>query len=118
MSSSDEVALFVDWENIRYSMLNLHGQEPDPIKLRDKALSYGPLVVARAYADFSEHDGFRRRLDVAGIESEHYPLKLTNGRRQSSADLHMVIDIIDTALATTALRFPLSEDPGRIPITR
>jgi uncharacterized LabA/DUF88 family protein len=94
----DEVALFVDWENIRYSMLNLHGQEPDPIKLRDKALKYGPLVVAKAYADFSEHDGFRRRLDVAGIESEHYPLKLTNGRRQSSADLHMVIDIIDTVL--------------------
>jgi hypothetical protein len=79
-------------------MLNLHGQEPDPIKMRDKALKYGPLVVARAYADFSEHDGFRRRLDVAGIESEHYPLKLTNGRRQSSADLHMVIDIIDTVL--------------------
>lgn len=79
-------------------MLNLHGQEPDPIRMRDKALRYGPLVVAKAYADFSEHEGFRRRLDVAGIESEHYPLKLTSGRRQSSADLHMVIDIIDTVL--------------------
>lgn len=98
MSSTDEVALFIDWDNIRYSMLNLHGQEPDPIKMRDKALRYGPLVVAKAYADFSEHDGFRRKLDVAGIESEHYPLKLTSGRRQSSADLQMVIDIIDTVL--------------------
>lgn len=98
MSSTDEVALFIDWENVRYSMLNLHGQEPDPIKMRDKALRYGPLVVAKAYADFSEHEGFRRKLDVAGIESEHYPLKLTSGRRQSSADLQMVIDIIDTVL--------------------
>lgn len=104
MSTSDEVALFVDWENIRYSMLNLHGQEPDPIKLRDKALKYGPLVVAKAYADFSEHDGLRRRLDVAGIEAEHYPLKLANGRRQSSADLHMVIDIIDTVLDRPQVR--------------
>ena len=104
MSTSDEVALFVDWENIRYSMLNLHGQEPDPLKMRDKALKYGPLVVAKAYADFSEHDGFRRRLDVAGIESEHYPLKLANGRRQSSADLHMVIDIIDTVLDRPQVR--------------
>jgi uncharacterized LabA/DUF88 family protein len=94
----DEVALFIDWENVRYSMLNLHGQEPDPIKMRDKALKYGPLVVAKAYADFTEHEGFRRRLDVAGIESEDYPLKQANGRRQSSADLHMVIDIIDTVL--------------------
>jgi uncharacterized LabA/DUF88 family protein len=102
--SADEVALFVDWENIRYSMLNLHGQEPDPIKLRDKALKYGPLVVAKAYADFSEHDGFRRRLDVAGIESEHYPVKITNGRRQSSADVQMVIDIIDTVLDRPQVR--------------
>jgi uncharacterized LabA/DUF88 family protein len=102
--SADEVALFVDWENIRYSMLNLHGQEPDPIKLRDKALKYGPLVVAKAYADFSEHDGFRSRLDVAGIESEHYPVKITNGRRQSSADVQMVIDIIDTVLDRPQVR--------------
>ena len=98
MSSADEVALFVDWENVRYSMLNLHGQEPDPSKIRDKALKYGSLVVAKAYADFSEHEGTRRRLDVAGIEAEDYPLKMTNGRRQSSADIHMVIDIIDTVL--------------------
>lgn len=104
MSTTDEVALFIDWENIRYSMLNLHGQEPDPIKLRDKALKYGPLVVAKAYADFGEHEGFRRRLDVAGIESEHYPLKFTSGRRQSSADLHMVIDIIDTVLDRPQVR--------------
>ena len=27
--------------------------------MRDKALKYGPLVVAKAYADFSEHEGFR-----------------------------------------------------------
>jgi uncharacterized LabA/DUF88 family protein len=101
---ADEVALFVDWENIRYSMLNLHGQEPDPIRMRDKALQYGPLVVAKAYADFSEHDGFRRRLDVAGIESEHYPVKVTNGRRQSSADVQMVIDIIDTVLDRPQVR--------------
>jgi uncharacterized LabA/DUF88 family protein len=98
LNSTDEVALFVDWDNIRYSMLNLHGQEPDPIAMRDKALMYGALVVAKAYADFSEHEGFRRKLDVAGIESEHYPTKVVNGRRQSSADLHMVIDVIDTAL--------------------
>lgn len=85
-------------------MLNLHGQEPDPIKMRDKALKYGALVVAKAYADFGEHEAFRRRLDVAGIEAEHCPLKLANGRRQSSADLHMVIDIIDTVLDRPQVR--------------
>jgi uncharacterized LabA/DUF88 family protein len=104
MFAPDDVALFVDWENIRYSMLNLHGQEPDPVKLRDKALKYGALVVAKAYADFDEHESFRRRLDVAGIEAEHYPLKMANGRRQSSADLHMAIDVIDTVLDRPQVR--------------
>lgn len=104
MSSTDEVALFVDWENVRYSMLNLHGQEPDAGKMRDKALKYGSLVVAKAYADFAEHEGTRRRLDVAGIEAEDYPIKIANGRRQSSADIHMVIDIIDTVLDRPQVR--------------
>ena len=45
-----EVAAFVDFENIRYSTINAFGREPDPIVWRDKALSYGLMAVARAYA--------------------------------------------------------------------
>ena len=47
-----EVAVFVDFENIRYSTINSYGREPDPITWRDKALKYGLMAVARAYADF------------------------------------------------------------------
>jgi uncharacterized LabA/DUF88 family protein len=99
-----EVAAFVDFENIRYSTINSFGQEPNPLSWRDKALSYGLMAVARAYADFDQHPpNMRMKLDVAGFEAQHYPAKRTSdaqGREkiQSRADLNFVIDVINTAL--------------------
>jgi uncharacterized LabA/DUF88 family protein len=99
-----EVAAFVDLENIRYSMLNRWHQEPDPLAWRDKARKYGLIGIARAYADFDQHPPqLRQRLSVAGFEAEHYPVKRYRDRDgseriRSIADLHMVIDIVDTAL--------------------
>src|SRR4051812_41118504 len=54
-SGRSEVAAFVDFENIRYSSINSFGREPDPLAWRDKALKYGLMAVARAYADFDQH---------------------------------------------------------------
>ncbi len=99
-----EVAAFVDFENIRYSTINSFGREPDPLSWRDKAMNYGLMAVARAYADFDQHPpGVRTRLDVAGFEAQHYPAKRSSdgqGREkiQSRADLNFVIDVINTAL--------------------
>ncbi len=104
-SGNGEVAVFVDFENIRYSTINSFGREPDPITWRDKALKYGLMAVARAYADFDQHPPqARNRLDVAGFEAQHYPAKRTNdsqGREKivSRSDLNFAIDIINTALA-------------------
>jgi uncharacterized LabA/DUF88 family protein len=100
-----EVAVFVDFENIRYSTINSYGREPDPITWRDKALKYGLMAVAKAYADFEQHPPqVRTRLDVAGFEAQHFPAKRTydgQGREkiQSRSDLNLVVDIINTALA-------------------
>lgn len=99
-----EVAVFVDFENIRYSTINSFGREPDPVTWRDKALGYGLMAVARAYADFDQHPPqVRTRLDVAGFEAQHYPAKRTvdqNNREkiESRSDLNYVIDIVNTAL--------------------
>jgi uncharacterized LabA/DUF88 family protein len=105
-----EVAVFVDLENIRYSTINIFGREPDPVTWRDKALKYGLMSVARAYADFDQHPGpVRVRLDVAGFEAQHYPSKRsTDGsgreRVQSRSDLNFAIDIINTALTRPDIR--------------
>jgi uncharacterized LabA/DUF88 family protein len=105
-----EVAVFVDFENIRYSTINSFGREPDPIQWRDKALKYGLMAVARAYADFDQHPPqVRTRLDVAGFEAQHYPAKRTidqSGREKLSlrSDLNFALDIINTALARPDIR--------------
>src|SRR5919107_724662 len=86
-SGRSEVAAFVDFENIRYSSINSFEREPDPLAWRDKALKYGLMAVGRAYADFDQHPPpVRTRLDVAGVEAQHYPAKRTsdgNGREKN-----------------------------------
>jgi uncharacterized LabA/DUF88 family protein len=126
-AAGSEVAVFVDFENIRYSTINSFGREPDPITWRDKALKYGLMAVARAYADFDQHPpAVRTRLDVAGFESQHYPAKRTvdqmnREKIESRSDLNFVIDIINTALTrpdiTTFLLFTGDKDFIRIVTT-
>lgn len=109
-NSNTEVAVFVDYENIRYSTINSYGREPDPIAWRDKTLKYGLMAVAKAYADFDQHPPqARTRLDVAGFEAQHYPAKRTvdqSGREkiETRSDLNFVIDVINTALARPDIR--------------
>lgn len=102
MTGIGEVALFVDFENIRYG-LRRYNQEPVIPQLMEKARKYGTVAVALAYADFSEHpEWVRRQLDIAGISARDVPLRrwTNNGveRIKSSADLHMVMDIMETVL--------------------
>jgi uncharacterized LabA/DUF88 family protein len=110
MERAAEVAAFVDFENIRYSTINSYGQEPDPVAWRDKALKYGLMSVGKAYADFDQHPPqVRTRLDVAGFEAHHYPVKRTTdsqGREKiaSRSDLNLVVDIINTALVRPDIR--------------
>lgn len=103
--AADEIAVFVDFENIRYSTINSFGREPDPLQWRDMAMKHGLMGVARAYADFDQHpEAMRTRLDVAGFEAFHYPAKRVtdaSGRERytSRSDINMAVDIVNTALA-------------------
>jgi uncharacterized LabA/DUF88 family protein len=102
LSSDANVALFIDLENIRYSLNHL-GADVEPTKLMDKARKYGKIAVAVAYADFNEHpDWLRRQMSVAGIRVQDVPLRRyqTNGteRVKSTSDLHMLMDIMETVL--------------------
>ncbi len=93
-------AVFIDLENIVFGTRNLYAVDPDPRDLRRVARQYGLLHCMKAYGDFERQmpNWMRSKLDVAGIEAEHYPIKEYGDRIRSSADVHMVLDIIDTAL--------------------
>ncbi|MBM3128320.1 MAG: NYN domain-containing protein [Chloroflexi bacterium] len=94
-----EVALFIDFENVRYGLKNNYGREPDPQLLMAKARKYGPVSQAYAYADFTEHpDFFRRKLEVAGITPRDIPRRSPDVAHKSSSDMAMLMDIIDCLL--------------------
>lgn len=99
MAENGEVALFIDFENIRYGLKNNYAREPDPQMLMAKARKYGPVSQAFAYADFTEHpDYFRRKLEVAGITPRDIPRRSPDVSHKSSSDMAMLMDIIDCLL--------------------
>lgn len=99
MAAHSEVGLFIDFESIRHGLINRFGLEPDPQGLMEKARRYGPVAVAYAYADFDEHPShFRRKLEVAGIGARDVPRRGSDASQKSSADMAMLMDIIDCLL--------------------
>src|SRR5438128_5763825 len=72
----EDIALFIDFENIRYSMLNIQRREPDPQELIAVARRYGTVMVARAYADWSRQpEHFKGSLTAAMIDRVDCPAK-------------------------------------------
>jgi len=101
MSEQKGVGLFIDFDNVRYSLLNERGQEIDPKQLMAKAKKYGRVVAAKAYADFSEHPPeFRRSLEVAGIDVRDIPKGGTvkSKSKKSSPEIAMVLDVFEFLL--------------------
>ncbi len=110
-AASDEVAVFIDLENLRYSLLNHYGQEPNFLAVVEKAKKYGRPSVMKAYADFSEHpQHLKQKLHIAGVEAITVTvkrLKRPNDPRgiervKNAADMFLALDaILEAANADT-----------------
>ena len=82
----DEIALFIDFENIRYSLLNVQRREPDPQELIAIARRFGTVMVARAYADWTRQpEFFKGSLTAAMIDRVDCPAKVRERVRQKQA---------------------------------
>jgi len=82
----EDIALFIDFENIRYSMLNIQRREPDPQELIAVARRYGTVMVARAYADWSRQpEPFKGSLTAAMIDRVDCPAKQRDRIRMGTA---------------------------------
>lgn len=81
---TDEIALFIDFENIRYSLINVQRREPDPQELIALARRFGTVMVARAYADWSRQpEFFKGSLTAAMIDRVDCPAKVRERFRQT-----------------------------------
>jgi uncharacterized LabA/DUF88 family protein len=81
---TDDIALFIDFENIRYSLINVQHREPDPQELIGLARRFGTVMVARAYADWSRQpEFFKGSLTAAMIDRVDCPAKVRERFRQN-----------------------------------
>lgn len=104
MEPRREVALFIDFENIRHGTLHAYGVEPRASLLIETARKYGLVNIARAYADFEEFPPeVLRDLQVSGITAVNVQAHQVGDRRKSGADMDMLIDIIETMLDRSAI---------------
>jgi uncharacterized LabA/DUF88 family protein len=104
-----DVALYIDWENIKYSLLNKEGRLPNAMAIKDSAAKYGRVVAAKAYANWQEGQHLRDPNDLysAGIEPIYVPtviLGFTDSpdgapRRKNSVDVKLAVDCVDASLS-------------------
>ena len=97
-----DVALFIDWENFKYSLYEL-GQVPDLAALVQAVRErYGRPSLARAYADWQDY--YHRKsfdqmtLYAAGIEPVYVPTRKSptqQSRIKNSVDVRMSLDCLE-----------------------
>lgn len=102
-----DVALFIDWENIKWSLEDAE-MSPNVSAIRDAAERYGRVVVAKAYADWTQrwHHKESARLYRAGVEPVYVPTKASVRAQaqepedffiKGSVDVKMTADCIECA---------------------
>lgn len=102
--SDNQVALFIDFENVRYSLLNTYHCEPKASLLVDKARAHGNLTVARAYADSNEHpESLLRDLQISGVSNINISSHQIAEKKKSGSDMEMLMDIVETLLDRPAI---------------
>src|SRR3954454_20091226 len=104
-----DVAMFIDWENIKYSLLNRENRLPNVQALKEAAGRFGRVVTAKAYANWQEGQNLRDPNDLysVGIEPIYVPTifigpgdETTGGlpRRKNSDDIKLAVDTVEFAL--------------------
>lgn len=94
--AKSDVALFIDWENIKFSLVNA-GFQPNVSSIYETAKSYGRIVIARAYADWQQewHLEEPAALYDAGIEPVYVPTRGKGERRKNSVDVKLASECIE-----------------------
>jgi len=99
-------ALFIDWENFKYSLYEVSRLPDIAALLRTVRQRYGRPVIARAFADWQDY--YHRRswdqmnLYHAGIEPVYVPTRKSpfgQDRIKNSVDVRMSLDCLEMAVA-------------------
>jgi uncharacterized LabA/DUF88 family protein len=93
MGQDNQVAVFIDYDNIEISVEEAFGKtaEVDWNRVLQAAAQIGRVVLRRAYADWAEAAAKQRQLLGLGVELVHVNSK----RGKNAADIRIVIDALE-----------------------
>src|SRR6186713_2817588 len=91
--SDATMAVFLDLENIALGARDAQYPSFEIVKVLERLLLKGQIVVKKAYCDFERYKTFKRGLDEAAFELIEIPHLRQSGK--NSADIRMVVDALD-----------------------
>lgn len=102
MMLESKAVIFMDYENIYWSMKRQYNQVPEPGPLidglREWASRYGYVCLMQAYADFDneEFHGLLSELQRRSVEPRHvFSKNYDDGTRKNAADIEMSLDALE-----------------------
>lgn len=96
MSERSEIgtmALFCDFENIAIGVRESNLQRFDMKLVLEKLLLKGPIIVKKAYCDWTRYREFKEAMHEAAFELIDIPHVRQSGK--NSADIRLVVDALD-----------------------
>jgi uncharacterized protein (TIGR00288 family) len=102
-SNRQDVAVFVDFENVYISVRDKFDANPNFETIMERCTELGRIVIARAYADWYRYPRITSALYANGIDpiyvpTYHYTKETgrTGSAIKNSADMHLCIDAMKT----------------------
>ncbi|HET7479017.1 MAG TPA: NYN domain-containing protein [Rubrobacteraceae bacterium] len=98
----EDLAIFIDWENIYISTVTEYNSKPNVSAILEKAREYGRIVSATAYADWTDGD-FRNApptlysngISPRYISARYFPGGRSQKRRTNSIDVMLAVECSD-----------------------
>jgi uncharacterized LabA/DUF88 family protein len=98
----EDLAVFIDWENIYISTVTEYKSRPNVSAILEKAREYGRIVAATAYADWTDGD-FRQApptlysngISPRYISARYFPGGKSQKRRTNSIDVMLAVECSD-----------------------
>lgn len=99
---NEDLAIFIDWENIYISTVTEYKSKPNVSAILEKSREYGRIVSATAYADWTEGD-FRQApptlysngITPKYISARYFPGGKASKRRTNSIDVMLAVECAD-----------------------
>ena len=98
----EDLAIFMDWENIYISTVSEYNSKPNVSAILEKSREYGRIVSATAYADWTDGDFrdapptlYSNGISPRYISARYFPGGKSQKRRTNSIDVMLAVECSD-----------------------